>query len=63
MLMVLALLIPDTVRVLEVATELKAVPVWAVKLKAVGVVSIAKVVTLNAPLTPLMVRVAVVVVL
>ncbi len=36
MLMVLALLMPETVRVLEVATELNATPVWAVKLKAVG---------------------------
>ena len=65
MLMALALLMPETVRVLEVATELSAAPVWAVKLKAVGTVSIgtARVVTSNAPLMPPMVRVAVVVVL
>ncbi len=36
MLMALALLMPETVGVLEVATELNATPVWALKLKGVG---------------------------
>ena len=51
MLMALALLMPETVRVLEVATELKAAPVWAVKLKAVGMVSICPGRTANANLS------------
>ena len=60
MLMGLAVLMPATVMLLEVATALKATPVWAVKVNALGVLSAASVVTSNAPATPPMVSVAVV---
>jgi hypothetical protein len=39
MLIGLALFMPDTVMVLEVAVDDSAAPVWAVKLKASGLVS------------------------
>jgi hypothetical protein len=41
MLMALAMLMPETVRGLEVAAELNATPVWAVKLKGAGMESLA----------------------
>ena len=53
---------PDTVIALDTMTVLRATSVWAVKLKAPGVVSAARVVTLNPAETPPIVSVAVVVV-
>ena len=59
-----AALIPATVTAFEVTVALRVTPVCAVKLKLSGVVSdgAASVVTLNAPATPPIVTVALVVV-
>ena len=60
--MALGLLMPDTLIKLDSSIALKPTSVWAVKLKASGVVSAASVVELNCAETPPMVSVVVVVV-